>query len=325
MRSHFLLAVIALVLVVPLISLDADLLDEKATRIGVHTITFATPLDNAEAISATYQQVGDPQTASNSSEVVGVNIALTLSAVFGVIPLYIGLANSKLSHRLGERSKGFIASVAFGIVVFSLIDLFGGASRLGIDFGLRAVPLQSMLLLAFAVGLVIPFAVEKYSRVEADSLLRNKSYALVYLFALSVAFHSFAEGVVVGFDLQSGYSFTFTQRSLQASSFFLHKIAEGIVISIPIMLMGSKAETYVLAGIVGAIPLLLGVVTAYLGIPGVAASYGFALGAGVSTYVLFKLGYLSHLLTQNKMLIFSGIIVGIFFMYFAGWIHSIEI
>jgi zinc transporter ZupT len=282
-------------------------------------------MDSSEPLSANFQQSVGTLPVSSSSEVVGMNTALALATAVGVIPLYIGLVNSRLSHRLSERSKGFIASVAFGIVAFSFIDLFGGASRLGIDFGLRAIPLQSMLLLAFAVGLVIPFAVERYSRAETHSLLRNGSYTIAYLFALSVAFHSFAEGVVVGFDLQSGYSFTFTQRSLQGASFFLHKIAEGIVISIPIMLIGSKAQTYIFAGIIGAIPLLVGVATAYLGMPGVAASYGFALGAGVSTYVLFKLGYLSNLLTQNKMIMFSGIIVGIFFMYFAGWIHSIEI
>ncbi len=258
-------------------------------------------------------------------EILDVKNAIALSAVFGVVPLYIGLTNSKLSHKLREPSKGFITSVAFGIVIFSLIDLIGGASRLGIDFGLRAAATQSTLLLAFAAGLAIPFMLERYSKAGSNGQLQIITYTMAYLFAIAVAFHSFAEGVVVGYDVQSGYSFTFTQRSLQATSFFLHKIAEGLVVSIPIMLSRMKAETFVLAGIVGSIPLLVGVASAYLGIPGLAASYGFALGAGASTYVLFKLGHLSQMLTGSKGRMFFGIIIGALFMYLAGWIHSIEI
>jgi zinc transporter ZupT len=295
------------------------------TEDGLYRITLEAKLsEDPDPIATTFDQgIGQPATRS-STGILDVNSAIGLSIVFGVIPLYIGLTNSRLSHKLRNSLKGFITGAAFGIVIFSLIDLFGGASRLGIDFGLRAISLQSTLLFAFAIALVIPFVVERYSKIEVNTS-QITTYTAAYLFALAVAFHSFAEGVVIGFDLQSGYSFTFTQQSLQATSFFLHKIAEGLVISIPIMLIRPKTETFVLAGIVGSIPLLIGITTAYLGIPGLAASYAFALGAGVSTYVLFKLGYLSNLLTQNKMLIFSGIIVGFLFMYLAGWIHSIEV
>lgn len=292
------------------------------TEDGLYNIRLEAKLtEDPEPIVATFNQgVGQVSVP----EMLDVNSAIALSVAFGVVPLYIGLTNSKLSHKLRDSSKAFITAVAFGIVIFSLIDLFGGASRLGIDFGLNAIPLQSTLLFAFAIGLMIPFVVERYLKTEINAHSIT-TYAVAYLFALAVAFHSFAEGVVIGFDLQTGYSFTFTQQSLQATSFFLHKIAEGLVISIPIMLIRPKTETFVLAGIVGSIPLLIGITTAYLGIPGLAASYAFAIGAGVSTYVLYKLGYLSHTLTQNKMLIFAGMIVGFLFMYFAGWIHSIQV
>lgn len=299
----------------------------RFTEDGLYRITIEAKAsgDPEPIIAAFDQRVGQISSQPSSTEIMDVKSAVALSLLFGVVPLYIGLTNSKLSSKLHESSKGFIASIAFGIVIFSLIDLFGGASRLGIDFGLRAIPLQSTLLLAFAVGLVIPFAVERYSQSRGNTQTQVITYAVAYLFALAVAFHAFAEGVVIGFDLQSGHSFTFTQRSLQATSFFLHKIAEGLVISTPIMLIRPRAETFVLAGIVGSIPLLIGVTSAYLGIPGLAASYGFALGAGVSVYALFKLGHLSNIFTTNKMLMFAGIIIGLFFMYFAGWIHAIEI
>lgn len=292
--------------------------------IAILLMITLTSLEGNNHASASNTEQSSEWILQGGSEIPDVSSAIMLSIVFGIIPLYIGLTNSKLSSKLQDSSKGFIASVAFGIVIFSLIDLFGGASRLGIDFGLRAVPLQLTLLLAFAVGLIIPFVVERYSRVgnNTPTLI---TYTIAYLFALAVAFHSFAEGVVIGFDLQAGHSFTFTQRSLQATSFFLHKIAEGIMISIPFMLTRVKAETFVLAGAIGSIPLLVGIIVAYLGIPGIAASFGFALGAGVSTYILFKLGHLSQVYTKNRLLMFSGITIGVFFMYFAGWIHTIEI
>jgi len=288
-------------------------------------ITLTSLAEGNNHASASNTEQSSEWTLQGGSEIPDVSSAIMLSIVFGVIPLYIGLMNSKLSSKLPDSSKGFITSIAFGIVIFSLIDLFGGASRLGIDFGLRAIPLQLTLLLAFAVGLIISFIAERYSRVGNNTQTQVVTYAIAYLFALAVAFHSFAEGVVIGFDLQSGHSFTFTQRSLQATSFFLHKIAEGIMVSIPIMLTRVKAETFMLAGAIGSIPLLVGVIVAYLGIPGITASFGFALGAGVSTYILFKLGHLSQVYTKNRMLMFSGIIIGVFFMYFAGWIHTIEI
>ncbi|MEM3084104.1 MAG: hypothetical protein QXP61_03345 [Nitrososphaerales archaeon] len=294
---------------------------------GVYTITIeAQPRGEQEPIVVSFEQViGQVGLQPIYKETTDVANAIALSVVFGVIPLYIGLTNSKLSYRLSNSSKGFIISIAFGIVIFSLIDLFGGASRLGIDFGLRAVPLQVTLLLALTGGLAVPFIVERYSRNTINTQQLTATYAVAYLFATAVAFHSFAEGVVVGFDLQSGYSFTFTQRSLQAASFFLHKIAEGVVISIPLMLLRPKTETFALVGIVGSVPLLIGLILAYMGIPGVGASYGFALGAGVTTYVLFKLGYLCNMLTHNRMIMFSGIVTGLLFMYLAGWIHSVEV
>lgn len=298
---------------------------------GAHRIIMEAEIgEDREPVRAVFEQfIGRGVGAQSGSADIGVGNAVLLSLAFGVVPLYIGLTNSKLSRKLKDTSKGFVASVAFGIVIFSLFDLLGGASRLGIDFGLRAVHLQATFLLAFAAGLAIPFLAERYSKKSGGNRsLQITAYGAAYLFALAVAFHSFAEGVVVGYDLQTGYSFTFAQRSLQGTSFVLHKIAEGFVISIPLMLgaMWGKrdTETFVLAGILGAIPLSVGVAIAYLGIPGLAASYGFALGAGVFTYVLFKLAHLSQMLAEGRLRIFAGIIIGVLFMYLAGWIHSIQ-
>ena len=255
---------------------------------------------------------------------VDVNMALLLALAFGAAPLFLGLTNSILSIRYRDSSKILIAGVAFGITIISVWDIFQGASGLGLNLGPDSIGIQSLLLLAFGIGLLVPFIVERSSSSVSSSGTHFTSYAVAYAFAMIVGFHAFAEGVIIGFDLQSGYAFTFTQRSVQALSFILHKIAEGIVISVPIMLIRPRTDVFVIAGIIGSMPLLVGVALAYIGVSGSLASYAFALGVGGSAYILLRLGYMSSAISGSRMLLFAGIVLGAIFIYFAGWIHTIE-
>jgi len=258
-------------------------------------------------------------------EPVDVNTALLLALAFGVVPLFLGLANSRLSFRFHDSVKAFIVGAAFGITILSIWDLFQGASGLGLNLGPESSNIQSLLLLAFSIGLFVSFVVERSNKSMGNAQIQITSYAVAYAFAMIVGFHAFAEGIIIGFDLQSGYAFTFTQRTVQALSFILHKVAEGIVISVPIMLIRPRSDVFILAGIIGSMPLLVGIALAYIGIPGSLASYAFALAVGGSTYILLRLGYISYRVAGSKMLLLAGIIVGLLFMYFAGWIHTIEI
>ncbi len=262
-----------------------------------------------------------------ATEQVDLNIGLLLALAFGVAPLFLGLGNSRLSFNFSNSAKVFIAGIAFGITILSVWDLFQGASGLGMNLGSESIGIQSLLLLAFGIGLFVPFVIERSSKSNntTESQSHLSSYAVAYAFAMIVGFHAFAEGIIIGYDLQSGYAFTFMQRSVQALSFILHKIAEGIVISIPIMLIRPRLDVFILAGIIGSMPLLIGISLSYIGISGSLASYAFTLGVGGSTYILLRLGYMSYAISESKILLFTGIIVGVLFMYFAGWIHTIEI
>jgi zinc transporter ZupT len=259
-------------------------------------------------------------------EPVDVNTTLLLALAFGVAPLFLGLANSRLSFGVGNSAKIFIIGTAFGITILSIWDLFQGASGLGLNLGPEAISIQLLLLLAVSVGFLVPFAIAgpKFRSINSSQIQINP-YALAYVFAMIIGFHAFAEGIIIGFDLQSGYAFTFTQRTVQALSFVLHKIAEGIVISIPIMLTRPRSDAFVLAGIIGSMPLLVGIALAYIGLPGSLASYAFALATGGSAYILLRFGYTLYTMQGSKMPLFAGVIVGLLFMYFAGWIHTIEI
>lgn len=262
---------------------------------------------------------------STAVQPLDVNTAILLALAFGAAPLFLGLTNSILSLRYSDSLKIFLVGLAFGITILSIWDLFQGASGLGLNLGPQSINIQSLLLLAFGIGLFVPFVVERANSPTSSARTQFTSYAVAYAFAMIVGFHAFAEGIIIGFDLQSGYAFTFTQRSVQALSFILHKIAEGIVISIPIMLIRPRTDVFVLAGIIGSMPLLVGIALAYIGISGSVVSYAFALGVGGSAYILLRLGYMSSGISGNKILMFAGIVVGAIFIYFAGWIHTIEI
>lgn len=258
-----------------------------------------------------------------ASQQINVSTALLLALAFGVVPLFIGLANSRLSSRFNDSGKAFIVGIALGIMIMSIWDLFQGASGLGFGFAPGSGSVQSLLLIAFGVGMFVPFIIGRAGK--SIDMHNNFTYAVAYAFAMVVGFHAFAEGIIIGFDLRSEYGFTFAQQSIQALSFILHKVAEGIVISIPIMLIRPRNDVFVLAGIIGSAPLLVGIALAYIGIAGSIASYAFALGVGGSAYILLKLGYLAYTKSKTSIIVFAGVIVGLLFMYFAGWIHTISI
>ncbi|MFY3740827.1 MAG: vacuolar-type H+-ATPase subunit I/STV1, partial [Candidatus Nitrosomirales archaeon] len=121
-----------------------------------------------------------------AAQPVDVNMALLLALAFGAAPLFIGLTNSILSVRYRDSSKTLIAGVAFGITIISIWDLFQGASGLGLSLGPESINIQSLLLLAFGIGLFVPFVVERTSRSISSSETHFTSYAVAYAFAMIV-------------------------------------------------------------------------------------------------------------------------------------------
>jgi len=240
--------------------------------------------------------------------------ALGLAALIGLVPIYLGMSQTFISKRFRDETKSIIHGAAFGAMAFFLVDVFEGASGLGVEFGLRYPYIQATLVASFAVGLLVPAMLEP--RHAAGY------HKLAYLFAMGIGFHSLAEGVVIGYDLQAGHGFTLLQRTVQTLSFVLHKGAEGLAISIPLMFMRPvNARAVVYSGLVGGVPLMLGTGVGFAGLSGVAASYSFAAGAGGTIYLLFRLASIS---IKGRRL-YLGILLGVLYMYFAGMIHAVEV
>lgn len=253
---------------------------------------------------------------------IDVSTALALMALLGIVPTYIGLSQAMSARNSRANVKGLLSGVALGLAIFFTVDLFEEASSLGVDFGLRSNPIQLVLLLSFSTGLLLLPALESIWGSERESAGLFHPF-VAYLFALGIGFHSFGEGVVAGYDLSAEYTSTLPQTVLQALSFSFHKLSEGFIISMPFLFGGSK-RAMVSSGLVAGIPLLLGTLLGFSGISGIVTSYSFAAGAGATTYILVRLAHSSYGL-RGSWSLYLGVLAGLLFMYFAGWMHSIEL
>ncbi|MFQ6010979.1 MAG: hypothetical protein ACE5KG_02280 [Nitrososphaerales archaeon] len=233
--------------------------------------------------------------------------------VIGLVPIIIGITLGVLSRKFRIRTKSLITGIAFGAMIFSMLDLFRGALGLGVDFGFSSPATQVILLLSFALGLYLPTLLDRHSEVGS----------LLYPFAIVIGFHSFGEGIVIGYDFPIGYGFPLLDRGLQTLSFMLHKGAEGLAISIPVMLSKSiPKRQLVYAILISAGPLFLGTALVSAGADGSLVSFSFAAGLGGLTFMLLRLG---KILGDRKEtdLIYLGLLVGVLYLYLAGAIHGV--
>ena len=247
--------------------------------------------------------------------------ALVIVSAVGFIPLYVGMCQQRITRNSRQVTKIAIAGIAFGSMAFFIIDLFEGASGLGVDFGNRALPIQTGLLTSFGISI---FALTFLGATTQKGLNVNHE-KIAYLFAVGIGLHGFAEGVVMGHGLSSGYGFTLAERALQTLSFMLHKGAEGLTISIPLMFAASRSSRPLFySGLIGGLPLVLGTGLGIVGLSGSAASYAFAAGAGAVTYILYRIVQMSGASHLEKGFPL-GILIGVLYIYFAGVIHAIEV
>ena len=244
----------------------------------------------------------------------GFSLLLLLAvSVMGLTPIIIGIAQGAIAQRFTPKVKSTILGLAFGAMIFSLLDLFRGASGLGVDFGFSSPYTQILLILSFSLGLFLPKFLNKSSEIGS----------LLYPFALVIGFHSFGEGIVIGFDLSVGHGFALVDRGLQTLSFILHKGAEGLAISIPIMFSKYVSrKRIVYATLLSGGPLIVGTGLVSLGISGSIASFSFAAGVGGLTFILLKLGMILGKQKESD-LIYFGLLAGILYMYLAGAIHGV--
>ncbi len=234
----------------------------------------------------------------------------------GVLPTYLGLVFPRLiGRKSGEGSAPLAASLATGISFALFFDLVSDASGLGLNLGSKASGTQLTLVGSFVFGILLLFSLE--SRSEKQSL----PFSLAYVMAFGIGFHSFAEGIIVGYDIRTTGLPEDLGTAVQGLSFALHKAGEGFVIA-SLFLRRIGWGNIAVAGAVASLPGALGAILGAIAIPGVIGSYFFAMGAGASIFIIAKLIPVAFSGKSNLMA-GIGIAAGYLFIYGAGLIHTL--
>lgn len=247
-------------------------------------------------------------------------LAAGVVVLVGLIPTYIGLLFLMLARRAIRETSGWIyASIASGIVLALFFDLVGEASGLGLNLGVRAPVTLVLLVSSFVFGVLLLFGLESKSRKGRDDHLFPVSFA--YLIALGVGFHSIAEGIIIGYDINTAGVSEEIGGILQGLSFALHKAGEGFVIG-ALFFKSLHWRDFLGTGFLAAFPGVIGATLGIIGMSGIVGSYFFAMGAGASIYMLSKL--MPVAVSGSRGLPTAiGFALGYLFIFGAGIIHTL--
>lgn len=234
----------------------------------------------------------------------------------GVGPTYLGLFLILFLRRSSEAFGRFVASIASGIALALFFDLVSNASALGLSLGSRGSATQILLVISFVVGLLALFLLDGKIG-QSDQPIPT---AILYVIALGTAFHSLAEGIVVGYDIRTTGLSEELSTIVQGVSFALHKAGEGFVIA-SLFIRRINWRNIVVAGGLASFPGLLGALLGTFGIPGVVSSFMFAAGAGASIYIITKT--IPVAVSKSNITMAVGIVLGYLFIYGAGIIHNL--
>ena len=240
-------------------------------------------------------------------------IVLT-SSLIGII-LVISNRNS--------NKKDIITGISLGIILFLFVDNLEGSIMLGIDFGLTKITSNIILILIFIITIVTLTTIEtnRTEKYRTNKDLEHKELAII--FALIFTFHSMAEGIIIGYNIQFINEFSIINHGIQSLSFGLHKLGEAIVITIPFLFIRTirlRDITKIIFIII--IPIIIFTYLGYQLNIGNLTNYLFAITSGGLVYLIIKI---SQIIKINKYKInyYLGVLLGILFIYLAGFLHSI--
>ena len=244
--------------------------------------------------------------------------AIAISASIGVIPVILGMSLPMLIRSHLRNSTWILSSFAIGIILAEYVDLTINASQLGVSIGFaRGGITQALLVGSFAIAIIGLPALDRIVTKGSTGV----NMWVIYLISIGLGFHSLAEGIVIGYDLNvSGISLNIGSLT-QALSFIIHKFAEGFII--PILFLSRLSwRDIIIPGSIASLPILLGTALGLFGLPGIMSSVFFAMGAGGSIYMLLRF---VPMILPSKNILYSSLVIfiGFFFVYVAGLIHSI--
>lgn len=217
-----------------------------------------------------------------------------------MLPAYVGLL---VAVAVGGSRPQYLAAFAIGVFLWFFSDTIGGSSYLAVNEGLSGGLSHLTLVILFGVALVAFFLVEGGTTRHggADTPPRSQPLVIPVLVAVALSIHGMGEGVDFG-NLASSTSSTSIIGAFggyaPAASYMAHKVLEPVAIgacysSFSVFGRGLSSRSIshwkglVLVGTIFGIPTLIGAAAGYY-FP-FDTTYLFALGAGASVYVLFKI------------------------------------
>jgi zinc transporter ZupT len=253
-----------------------------------------------------------------------------------LLPTFAGLLIISMAARF--LRPRLLAAFAIGIYLWFFSDTIGDASLLGVSEGFAGDATQVGLWIAFIVGLVLLFSLDRDLFTEGASGSRL-GFAIPLLVAVAVGIHGFGEGAAIGATAATTSSANLVDAFggfTAGLAFVLHKALEPMMVGAAYWIYakdhaknmaGHMADlsiltvAFTLPGIVG------GGISYYLiqAFPNIDFTYIFALGLGTSIYALLRLArplYQGPGSATESVKVAILVILGFACLYTAALLHS---
>jgi ZIP family zinc transporter len=261
-------------------------------------------------------------------------IQLILLGAIAGFTIFLGLPLA-LVRSISQKTKGFLNSVATGILIFLIVDVFGNAwgdvgNAAITAFNGRGSPISATydalaLFGGLALGLLgLALYESKYmnpgiaSRERASpqgdagdtQVLKDSSaYRMAMMIATGIGAHNFSEGLAIGQSYASG---AIGLALVLVVGFAAHNATEGFGIAGPLAGLVRRPSVLFLirAGLVGGGPTFLGTIVGSLWISPVTYIFFLSLAGGALIYVSLLM-YGSARRHASNRIVLSGIFIGL--------------
>lgn len=234
----------------------------------------------------------------------------------GFLPMLAGYFTYLLMQRfLAKREMSTLITdgISLGILVFLIFDYLNLTAFLGLN---SPSFLSMIALLAVAVFVFLAFV-----WVVNDD---NSSKTLYLLWAIGLGFHSFSEGIIMGYNFHLDLSLIL--RFFPALSFLMHKFAEGVTGAALIHRREAVSWKYLLLyAVISGLTIIPGVLVGFFitADTGSFINYFYAASFGSILFILpFYFPKEEHFL-QKKLGFYFWMLMGFLFVYVGAYFHEI--
>lgn len=247
-----------------------------------------------------------------------ISLVVLLSILASIVPLLIGLLSYNYieSHpELTENNYLIPLAIVLGFLIFLIYDIENSATLFSTNITNLGNNLIKFLLFGVVFIFLAYFSKSKGSRFP------------FYVWIFAIAIHTFAEGIIIGFNFQLGFAEALLP--LPVLGYEMHKLAEGAIAAILYLISQKKSMKELwLATIASGLTIvpgaLIGYLTGYFSIlsdAGVINPYIYAIALAFTLFVVPFV--IPQSFKDKKRIYFIFVFIGFLFLYIAGILHDI--